>query len=192
MTEDVSFTGVPERIEVADVIVRRFTPADLPALVAAVNVSLEELRPWMAWAQSPATVDDYEERDWIGEGDRQWRAGTGFNYGIFATSGEFLGGVGFHVRNGPGVLEIGYWLRSDQQGRGLMTAVAGALTQAATTVPDVTRVEIHCDPANHRSAAIPQRLGYELREVREVPQEAPGQTGKLQIWAIEVTEVAVS
>ncbi len=181
----VTFTGVPERIELDNgVVVRRYTAADVPAIVAAVNASLESLRPWMPWAQAPATVE--AQGAWLEESQRMWDEGTGFTYGIFGPDGDMWGGTGFHVRNGPGVLEIGYWLRTDQEGRGLMTAVTRALTDVARAVEGVTRVHIHCDTGNARSAAIPRRLGYRLAEVRPVEPEAPGHTGEMQIWVLAV------
>lgn len=185
MSDVVSFTAVPQRLELGEgVVVRRYDAADLPALVDAVNRSLDTLRPWMPWAQEPATVEG--QRAWLVDTDRMWEAGTGFTYGIFGPAGDVLGGTGFHVRNGPGVLEIGYWLRGDQEGRGLMTRVTAELTTVAGQVPGVTRVEIHCDRANTRSAAIPQRLGYVL--AREEPAEAaaPAHTGVQQVWVREV------
>lgn len=181
MSEVVCFTGLPERIEVgAGIVVRRPTESDLPGLVAAANSTLDTLRPWMPWAQQPLTVEG--QRPWLAENAEQWSAGTGFHYEIFDPADDVLGGIGYHVRNGPGVLEIGYWLRRDQEGRGLMTAVAAAMTETALRVDGVTSVEIHCDVANVRSAAIPQRLGYVLREVRSAERLAPAHTGQEQIW----------
>lgn len=185
MSDVVCFTGVPERLELdGGVVVRRYVAADLPALVDAVNRSLETLRPWMPWAQEPTRVET--QREWLVETDRHWAEGTGFTYGVFGPDGDVLGGTGYHVRNGPGVLEIGYWLRTDQEGRGLMTRVAGELTRVAGEVPGAARVEIHCDRANARSAAIPRRLGYTF--VREEPVEpaAPGHSGVLQVWSKDV------
>ena len=49
-----------------------------------------------------------------------------------------------------------------QMNRGLATEVSAALTHVAFAIHQVDRVEIHCDPANVRSAAIPRKLGYSL------------------------------
>ena len=182
---EVSFHGLPDKVELDDgVVLRRVSAADLPEQVEVVNASLEALRPWMPWAQEPVTVDGQEE--WFRTSEEMWRTGTGFNWALVDPAGRMIGGIGFHVRNGPGVLEIGYWLAADRQGAGLMTRAARALTDVARSVEGVTRVEIHCDPANVRSSAIPRRLGYTLVELRDVEATAPGHTGKHEIWTLEL------
>src|SRR3546814_17332842 len=46
----------PERVDLADgMALVRVRPERARAAVAAINESLEHLRPWMAWAQEPAT-----------------------------------------------------------------------------------------------------------------------------------------
>lgn len=186
MTDDtVRFFGVAERLTLDDgVVIRRYVEDDIPEQVDVVNANLAHLAPWMPWAQEPVTVDI--QLTWFRESDQQWNDGTNFVYGIYDKGGRLVGGTGYHVRNGPGVLEIGYWLAKDAVGQGLMTRVAEALTKAAASVEGVTRVEIHCDANNVRSAAIPQRLGYAL--VRVEPREivAPGECGEHLIYAIDV------
>jgi RimJ/RimL family protein N-acetyltransferase len=93
-----------------------------------------------------------------------------------------LGGCGISRRIGPGAAEIGYWLRPTATGRGIVTAAAGALTDAAMALPDVTRVEIHCDEANTRSAAVPRRLGFRLDRIEPDQISAPGDLGRSMIW----------
>jgi len=183
--DEIRFFGVPERLELDDgVVVRRYVEDDIPGLVDVVNANLDHLAPWMPWAQAPVTVES--QREFFRDSEKQWDDGTNFVYGIFAPAGRVIGGTGFHVRNGPGALEIGYWLAADAVGRGLMTRVADALTKAAATVPGVTRVEIHCDEANVRSAAIPKRLGYALARVEDREIAAPGESGRHLIWVTAV------
>jgi RimJ/RimL family protein N-acetyltransferase len=182
---EVRFFGVPDRIELdGGFVVRRYVEADIPGLVEVINANIEHLAPWMPWAQAPVTIDT--QMQFFRDTDKQWDEGTNFVYGVFAPSGQVVGGTGYHVRNGPGVLEIGYWLAVDAVGHGLMTRVVDALTKAAATVPDVTRVEIHCDAGNVRSAAIPQRLGYALVRVEERELAAPAETGQHSIFSISV------
>lgn len=151
--------GPAYRIETARLVLRCWEPRDAPALKAAVDASLPELRPWMPWAAGePTDLDTKVEllRRFRGDFD----LGTDFVYGIFDPEGEVVGGTGLHLRAGPAAREIGYWIRSERAGRGFATEATAALTRVAFEVDGVERVEIRCDPANARSAAIPRKLGF--------------------------------
>lgn len=63
-----------------------------------------------------------------------------------------------------------------------MTRVVGTLTDLVLTLDDVTVVEIHCDEANARSAAVPRRLGYALARTEDRDVAAPAEVGRQQIW----------
>ena len=82
-------------------------------------------------------------------------------------------------------IEIGYWLRPDAVGRGVMTAVARSLTATAFTLDGITRVAIRCDAANERSAAIPKRLGFVHVEDEQYEPVTASQTGSHQVWVCD-------
>lgn len=183
--EAVRVFGVPECLTLGDgVVIRRYVEDDIPEQVEVINANLEHLAPWMPWAQQPVSVQT--QLTWFRESDKQWDEGTNFVYGVYDPAGHLVGGTGYHVRNGPGALEIGYWQTRTAGGKGLMTRVADALTKSAATVEGVTRVEIHCDADNLRSVAIPERLGYSLVRVETRDIAAPGECGRHLIYAIEV------
>jgi RimJ/RimL family protein N-acetyltransferase len=71
-----------------------------------------------------------------------------------------LGSTGLHTRRGPQAREIGYWIHVDHVGQGYATEASAALTKVAFKIDGMDRVEIHCDPANLASAAVPKKLGY--------------------------------
>ena len=173
---------VPERLELADHghHLRRLVPRDAQQLHDAVVASFAEIHPWMPWCTDP--VDIADQREFLERGQVNWGGAVAFNYGVFDAGDRLDGSISLMDRIGPGGLEIGYWLRTDVTGRGLMTAAAQALTELAFGLPGVARVEIHCDAANTRSAAVPRRLGFRL--VREVAREitAPGESGTEQHW----------
>jgi RimJ/RimL family protein N-acetyltransferase len=150
----------PYRIETDRLVVRCWEPHDAAALKEAVDESVEHLRPWMPWAHlEPQTVDDKIGllRRFRGEFD----LGADFVYGVFAPDGaRVVGGSGLNTRVGEGGVEIGYWLRASETGKGLMTEAVAALTQAAFAWCGVDRVEIKVDPENERSLALPRRLGF--------------------------------
>ena len=71
-----------------------------------------------------------------------------------------MGGTGLHTRLGPDALEIGYWIHRDFINQGLVTESTAALIKVAFEIVRVHRIEIHCDPGNTASAAIPRKLGF--------------------------------
>jgi RimJ/RimL family protein N-acetyltransferase len=179
----VSFRGLPERVAVdADVALRRVDEADVPALVAVINANLDHLRPWMPWAQEAVTRDS--QLAWVRDSGLQWEAGVDFAYVVVDEQG-IAGAAGLHARNGPGVLEIGYWLAADRTGRGLATRAAAALVRVAASAAGADRVEIRCDEANVRSAAVAERLRFRLIGVVHHTPVAAAETHRHMIWSLD-------
>jgi RimJ/RimL family protein N-acetyltransferase len=174
----------PERIELdGGLALVRVAPAWAPAAAVAINESLDHLRPWMAWAQEPATESGIAEV--FAEGDRGWEGRTDFPYCIVdEASGRVIGGCGLHGRLGPTGLEIGYWVHVDRIGTGVATAAARALTTAAFAIPAIERVRIQCALDNRRSARVPEKLGYRLVASGELG-EGPCADRPTQQWLVE-------
>jgi RimJ/RimL family protein N-acetyltransferase len=170
----------PERIDVGDVIVRRFTVSDAPVLHDAIVDSLDHLRPWMAWiAREPLEVSDREVL--LTDSWSAWEEGRDFMMGIFS-KGVCIGCTGLHLRGADGTAEIGYWIRVGHAGRGIATRVVRALLDAALDMEGIHTVEIHLDSANTASRRVAEKAGLSLRaEVIREP-EAPGESGTLLKW----------
>ena len=151
----------------------------------AIDASLDHLRPWLPWvAGEPQDVAAKVEllRGFRGKFD----LGQNYVYGIFDL-GESLviGGTGLHRRVGPDAFEIGYWIRGDHINRGLATEVAAALTKVAFEIYEVHRVEIHCDPQNVCSAAVPRKLGYTHEAtLRRRGRRADGSYRDTMVWTL--------
>jgi RimJ/RimL family protein N-acetyltransferase len=171
---------VPEEIALPrpGLVLRRWQVADAPGLLAAIERSLPELRRFMPWARDVPTLASVCA--FLGDA---WAPPHDHVFGLFE-GGEVVGGFGLHGRRGPGILEIGYWVRSDRAGQGYATACARALTGVSfACFPGVFRVEIRCDPANGASAAVAGKLGFQLTGQVTVEGLAAAQTGVLQVWA---------
>jgi RimJ/RimL family protein N-acetyltransferase len=172
----------PEVIELPAGVLSRVREADAEQMAQAVSKSLEHLRPWMPWATEAAAQAEAQGA-WNREVEEQWARGSDYIYTLRRDrEAPVIGTFGLHRRVGPGAVEIGYWIHVDCVGHGYGTSGAAALTQAGLGLPGVGRVEIHTDEANTISAAIPRRLGYRLDRVDVRPPEAPGESGRLQIW----------
>ena len=175
-------SGIPTRVECDELTIRRYERNDAAALVDAVTESLNDLLPWMPWAKfEPQTISQRE--DLISTWHDEWRQCSNFTMGIFYND-LCVGGTGLHLRGEPGSLEIGYWVRSSHVGRGIAQRSSRALTTAAFCLPEVSVVQIAHDIANVRSQRVPQSLGFGvIRESERIP-EAPGEVGRVRLWAI--------
>jgi RimJ/RimL family protein N-acetyltransferase len=153
-----------DEFRTARLLLRRWRVDDATQLKDAIDSNLEHLQRWMPWAMAePTPLERLRER--LAMFSDNFDGGVEWLYGIFTPDGSrLLGGTGLHPRIGATGLEIGYWLRADETGKGHATEAASALTAAALALPHIDHVEIRCDPRNAASAAIPQRLGYTLAE----------------------------
>jgi RimJ/RimL family protein N-acetyltransferase len=163
------------------VTLRRYRPTDRDAIREAIATSYEQLHEWMPWAQTPPT--DESVRGFLDLAVERFGGDASADYAItLPTNGRYVGGCSLIPRIGPGAIEIGYWVDVRFGGRGIATEAAGLLTAAGLDLDGVDRVEIHCDEANTRSAAIPPRLGYQLDRIERDEIATPGHTGRSMIW----------
>lgn len=183
---DLPMESPPERLTHrgprTSVDLRRWRASDADLCFRLVSESLEHLRPWMPWAT--ADYSHADAADFLARSEEDWSAGNAFNYLIVA-DGMPAGSAGLMARIAPGGLEIGYWVHPDLTARGIATAAAAALTDAAFALPGIDHVEIHHDELNLASGRIPAKLGYKAIETRRGRFEpAPGESGVDQIWRI--------
>ncbi len=164
---------IPPRIDTANLVIRRWSEADAALLRAAIDSSLDHLRPWMPWAvQEPASLDDTRAR--LAGYSAAFDAGEDFVVGLFNREESFVvGGAGLHRRIVDDGLELGYWIRSNQVRRGFATEAARALTDAGLALTGVHRIHIHCDPNNVASRRVAERLGFSLIEIRPSDTTTP-------------------
>ena len=178
------------RIRTPRLLLRSWREADAAAHKEAIDSSLEQLRPWIPWARAePSALEVVEAR--LAAFEHDFAAGRDWRYGCFtADERATLGGAGLHPRQGPGILEVGYWLRPTATGLGYATEAAAALTRCAVERHGIEKVEIRCDPDNLASVRIPRRLGFRLRErlVRNAKTH-DGQPRDTLVWELRADEI---
>ncbi|MCW2973454.1 MAG: GCN5-related N-acetyltransferase [Thermoleophilia bacterium] len=148
------------RIDTERLVVRRYEWTDARAFFGAIDGSRAFLRPWLPWVDDHVSVD--RATHMISRSRAGWERRSDFAVGIFdRATGELLGGSGLHNPNWDvRSFEVGYWMRADVEGRGIMTEAVGALTRMAFEVLGATRVEARMHPENERSQGVPRRLGF--------------------------------
>lgn len=144
----------------------------------AVKESIEELRPWMPWAQHIPTLEESElsirhaRLQFLNRSDLRLLL-------IRKETGQFIGSSGLHRIDWESrKFEIGYWLRTSFSNQGYMTEAVAAITNYAINELQANRIEIRCDGRNVRSARIAERLGFTLEGA--LRKEKRGTDGSLR------------
>jgi ribosomal-protein-serine acetyltransferase len=147
---------------------RSWSLEDAPEIFAIVDANREHLRAWFPWVDrttGPVQIAEFIEtsrrRDDAREGNGIYRDGT------------LLGSAGLSWSTEEMQGEIGYWLRADAQGQGLVTQAARALTTYGFQEVGLHRMLIKAAVHNKRSRAVAERLGF----VQEGVLREGGNTG---------------
>lgn len=172
--------SIPRELRSERLLFRRWQESDAALLLPVLEANVDHLADWIpAHVSAPVPLNELELR--LAGFAEDFQAGRNWRFGIFPESrNDVFGEVSLFPRSATGRvevqsadrLEIGYWLRQDVTGRGYATESARAMLGLATKIPGIHSVEIHCDPQNTASAAVPRRLGFRL--VRPGPE--PGVT----------------
>lgn len=134
-------------------------PAVAREIHEAAIASQRELARWMAWAAAPTLADT--EAFYAGVAQRL-EAGISFHFVIRpAAGGPPLGSV--DVRRDPGregLGDMGYWIRTDATGRGLMTEAAAAAREFGFRRLGLSRLELRAGVANVASCRVAEKIGF--------------------------------
>jgi ribosomal-protein-serine acetyltransferase len=151
--------AAPPMLELDDgLFLRHLTLGDAPLVYATIDAHRAFLRRWLPWVDPTRSVADTIH--FIEESAGRRAAGVALVYGIWHDL-EFCGVVDLHaIDPANGSAQIGYWLKEDAQGRGLITYSCAALLGVAFEILGLERVEIRCGTENHRSASVPKRLAF--------------------------------
>jgi RimJ/RimL family protein N-acetyltransferase len=185
---------VPVVIRTERLLLRPWRASDADALQPLLVANQEHIAPWIPKRVSDPSPVPILAKRLAGEA-ADFDADVAWRYGMFTPDERtVLGEIALFPRGANGRVhyseadrvELGYWLRADWTGKGIVTEAARALLAVAAKLDRVTRVEIRCDERNVPSAAIPRRLGFLLDEtIASTSITTPNAKVELQIWALE-------
>lgn len=159
---DQILLDIPDTFDTARLTLRSARPGDGPVFRAAVLESLDELRPWLPWAANTPEPPEAEAR--MRHAYLEFVARTSFSFLTFLRGSNTL--VGVTILQYPDwsvpSFEIGYWVRTSFACLGYVTEAVIGLRDYAFNVFGARRLQIVCNTANIRSAAVARRAGFEL------------------------------
>ncbi|WP_188208114.1 GNAT family N-acetyltransferase [Alkalibacillus aidingensis] len=155
----------PDQFETEQFIIRSPRPGDGKALNEAIVASINELLPWMEFAQSIPTVEESEINirkaytKFLNREDLRLLA-------FHKETGQLACSSGLHRINWKiPKFEIGYWTDSRLTGKGYTTEIVNGITDFAFSELKAKRLEIQCDAKNEGSQAVAEKVGFELEGI---------------------------
>jgi ribosomal-protein-serine acetyltransferase len=153
-----------------------------PEIFAVVDRERQYLREWLPWVD--LTTDSDYTANFIRNSLEQFARGEGLAAGVWVDD-EYAGSIGTHkIDSLNRKVEIGYWIASEYQGRGIMTAACRALIHHCFGEWSLNRVEIHCATGNEKSCAIPKRLGFRFEGVLRQAQLVNGAYLDINVYSM--------
>jgi ribosomal-protein-serine acetyltransferase len=152
-------------IETPRLVLHPIEPADGPELWDSVDGSrwhLERWLPWVPFSNTPEASQRYAEAC-----ASDWDAGRAVRFAVLdKQTRELLGVVGLdscvHLHRS---CELGYWLKRDATGRGMMTEAARACVEFALGRMGVHRIRCAAATDNYPSLRVIARLGFRFEGI---------------------------
>lgn len=141
-------------------ILRALRDDDAAPMFALVDANRAHLRRWLPWVDGTSDVASIGE--FLRGAQARAAAGTSLELAI-EHDGELAGISGFRsIDSANRAAEIGYWLREDRGGRGIMTACCKALVRHGFETLGLNRISLAAAVENARSRRVAERLGFRL------------------------------
>jgi RimJ/RimL family protein N-acetyltransferase len=142
-------------------VLRPFTAADAPALVAAY--SEPSIQQWHV-----ASLTDAEAAEWIAARPDQWRAEALVNWAITIDS-TIVGRIGLKAIDlDQGIAEITYWVLAEHRRNGYAKRAVAAVTDWAFNDLGLHRLELTHSTQNTPSCRVAESSGYLLEGTKRL------------------------
>jgi ribosomal-protein-serine acetyltransferase len=149
-------------------ILRLPIEGDAAPLFALVDANRAHLRRWLPWVDGAS--DAARIREFLLGVQARTAAGTSLEL-VIEHDGQLAGISGFRTIDPTNrSAEIGYWLREDFGGRGIMTAACRALVRHGFETLGLNRIAIAAAVENARSRRVAERLGFRFEGISREPE----------------------
>jgi ribosomal-protein-serine acetyltransferase len=141
-----------------DIHIELLVPVFTERLYALTNKNRAHLKKWLSWLDLVQTFEDTET--FIDTAVDQHTHNQGTTFAILYR-GDLVGVAGFNLVDYQYQWgAIGYWLCTSCTGKGVVTKVVQMLLEYGFVENNLNKIEIRCAEKNHKSRAVPERLGF--------------------------------
>lgn len=127
-------------------------------LFTVISRNIERLGRWLPWATPSYSLDDARQFLDVHSKENADRSSLVM---LILHQGALCGAIGLHrVDRANRNTSVGYWLDEAHEGKGIITSACRAIVTEGFNTFGLHRIEIRCATWNHRSSAVPRRLGF--------------------------------
>jgi len=163
-------------------LMRAWREDDVDAALEIVLRNREHLQTYMQWMTADYSIEHAGKFITEGIKNRLDKKTLGL---ALLKDGKLIGSTGFNRFEWTArVCEIGYWIDRDAEGKGIVTRACKAMIEYAFDELEMNRVEIRCSTENSRSAAIPERLGFQLEGTLRQAEILNGRAHDFQVYGL--------
>ncbi len=149
-------------------------------LFQLVDSDREHLKKWLPWPPCTKSVED--SRLFIKNSIMAFAEGRAMTCAI-EYRGDIVGVVSYNkILRSLRKVEIGYWLSSKYQGKGIITRSVEYLTRYALDEMGMEKVEIAAAAENQPSRRVCERLGFNLEGIIKNSENLHGRLVDLAIY----------
>jgi ribosomal-protein-serine acetyltransferase len=175
-------------IETARLVLHPLDATDSRDLWSGVESSRSHLEPWLPWV--PYNSDLESSGRYAEASASDWDASRACRFSLRdRSSRRFLGVIGLetfaHLHES---VELGYWLRTDASGRGLMTEAGRAVLDWAFNKVNAHRVRVAAATDNHASLGVIRRLGFRFEGIARQAERCNGRWLDHAVFALLVSD----
>lgn len=177
-------TPPPKEFATERLIVRSARSGDGIELHKAIGASLNEFYPWLSFSAELSSLKVMEEVSVLGQ--NKFHEGEFYVWRVWEPNVGMIGSVDLHQLNHKvPSCEIGYWVRSDQTGRGYAQEFVTAAIEIAQTTLKVERIEARCDVRNEPSWRLAEKLGFTFEGIaRNDSRDAAGKLCSTKVYSL--------
>ncbi len=148
-------------LETDRLLLQKFNRRDMATVDDAIRVSLPDLNQWLPWART-----DYNPADtaaFLRESSMAWKEDRAWDYSIRLRNDpdRHIGNISFWTVSKLGkIFEIGYWVRSDETGRGYCTEAVERILGEGFNHLSYHKAVLRIAVGNNPSDRVAEKLGF--------------------------------
>lgn len=144
------------------------------------------LRTWLTWLDNLQTAEHFHN---FIQGAKHRMLNHAELSCVIMENGQVAGRIGlYYIDQSNKIASIGYWLGESYQGKGIITRACKAIIKYGFTTMGLNRIEIKCAVENHKSQAIPERLGFSREGILRQAELLNGQFVDLYLYSMLKSE----